>query len=117
MEPLIDFIKDNPLYAAGAAVLLLFFVISLIKKGVTLAIIALALNGGYGYYLSDMVKEYYQQAQDKVEVAKDKLGEAQEKYESVKSTVDKAGATVDKASETVDKASDLFEKASKAMDN
>lgn len=103
MEALFDFLKDNPLYTAVGAALFLFFIISLLKKGVTLAIIALLLNAGYGYYVNDLAQDYYKQAEKKVE-------EARKHYEAVQEEMDKAG-------EAVDKAGDLFDKAGKLMDD
>ena len=72
MEALIDFVKANPLYAAGAAALLLFVIIALVKKAVKVAVIALALNFGYGYYLNDLAQDYYEQAQEKMAQAKER---------------------------------------------
>lgn len=109
MEAFIDFLKANPLYTAGAAALLLFFVISLLKKGITLAIVALLLNAGYGYFVHEKAQDYYEQLQLKADAAKEKLEQTQRQYESMKQTMDKA-------SDTVEKAGDLFDKASKLVD-
>ena len=109
MEDLLDFLKANPLYTAGAAALLLFFVISLLKKGIKLAIIALLLNAGYGYFIHEKAQEYYAQLEQKAEAAKEKLDATKKQYDTMKNAMDKA-------SDTVEKAGDLFDKASKFVD-
>lgn len=110
MQALLDFVRENPLYAAGAAVLLLFLLISLLKKGLKLAIVALALNAGYGYYLNDLAQEYYSKAQEKVEAA-------QRQYDSAKETVERAGNAAKAAGEAVDKAGDLFDQAEELVEH
>lgn len=110
MQTLLDFVKDNPLYAAGAAVLLLFAVMALVRRAVKLALIALALNFGYGYYLNDLARDYYEQAQKSMAQAREKVGAAREGYESVKGTVETAEKTVDKAGDLFDQASKLIER-------
>jgi hypothetical protein len=103
MEALIEFIKENPLYAAGTAVLLLFFIISLVKKAAKLAVLAIALNLGYGYYLNDLAQAYYAEAQQRMETARDN-------YEAAKETVQGAGETVEQAGDLFDQASGLIER-------
>lgn len=110
MEALLDFVKANPIYAAGAAVLLLFVVMALVKKAVKLAVIAIALNAGYGYYLNELAQDYYEQAQKKLAVAREKAEAAAEQYESAKETVKAAQETVDKAGDLFDQASTLIER-------
>ena len=75
---IINFLQSNPLYAAGLAILILFFVISLITKAIKLMIVAIVLNIGYGYHLYD-ISEAYQKVNENIEsavdVAKDVLDE------------------------------------------
>jgi hypothetical protein len=73
---IIDFLQANPLYAVGLAVLIMFFIISLITKAIKLLVIAVVINLGYGYYLHD-ISDAYQEANKSIEsavdVAKDAL--------------------------------------------
>lgn len=103
MEALLDFVQENPLYLAGTAVLLLFFIAALVKKAAKLALLALVLNAGYGYYLNDLAQDYYRQAQQKLEAA-------QRQVESVRGTVESAGESVDKAGDLFEQAGELIER-------
>ena len=67
MEQLIDFVTENPLYAAGVVLFTLMLLIALVKKAVKIAILAVVLNAGYVYYLQDTAEKYYAKGQDKVE--------------------------------------------------
>ena len=71
MEAVIEFLQANPLYAAGAAVLIVLFVVSLFMKAVKLIVIALVLNLGYGYYVQDMAEDAYAKANSTIESAVD----------------------------------------------
>lgn len=62
MTPIIEFLQANPLYAVGAVVLIILLVISLIKKAIKFAVIAVALNLGYGYYVQDIADDAYAKA-------------------------------------------------------
>ena len=84
MEQLIDFLTNNPLYAAGVVVLTLLLLVALIKKMVKVAILAVALNAGYVYYLQDAAEKAYADTQDKVEQAAEQA-------------TDKAGDLIDEA--------------------
>ncbi|MGM0594669.1 MAG: hypothetical protein ACQETD_09040 [Pseudomonadota bacterium] len=79
MQAIIDFLQANPFYAVGAAVLLVLFIISLVKKAVMLAAILIVLNAGYGYYLHDAAQTYLQQAQQRYETVREGAGEASDK--------------------------------------
>ena len=72
MEALIEFVTDNPLYAVGTALLLILLIVALVKKMLKVAIIAVALNVGYTYYLHDMAQDAYAKAEAKAEDIKDK---------------------------------------------
>lgn len=67
---IIDFLQDNPLYAAGLVFLVLFLLISLITKAIKLLLVAVVLNIGYGYYLHD-ISDAYQKANKSIESAVD----------------------------------------------
>lgn len=67
MEAIIEFLQANPLYAVGAAILVVLFVISLITKAVKFAVIAVALNLGYGYYVQDIAEDAYAEANNSIE--------------------------------------------------
>ena len=67
MEQLIDFVTANPLYAAGVVLFTLVLLIALVKKAFKIAILAVALNAGYVYYLQDTAEEYYAKGQDKMD--------------------------------------------------
>jgi hypothetical protein len=84
MEALIEFITQNPLYGIGVVALLLFMVFALIKKMFILAIIAIALNAGYVYYLQDIAEDAYARAGSKYESAK----------EQAENLMDKAGSLI-----------------------
>ena len=71
MEAIIEFLQANPLYAVGAAMLIVFFVVSLITKAVKLAVIAVVLNLGYGYYVHDIAEDAYARANKSIESAVD----------------------------------------------
>ena len=75
MEALVEFISDNPLYAVGIALLLLFLIFALIKKMVMVAIIAIILNIAYVYYLQDMAQDTYARAEARVGKAADKAAD------------------------------------------
>ena len=67
MVEVLEFLQANPLYAVGAVVLIIFFIISLIKKAIKLAVVAVLLNLGYGYYVQDIAQDAYEQANQKIE--------------------------------------------------
>lgn len=71
MEAVIEFLQANPLYAAGAAVLIILFVVSLIMKAVKLIVIAVVLNLAYGYYVQDTAEDAYAKANRTIESAVD----------------------------------------------
>ncbi len=75
MQSVIDFITANPLYGVGLALLLVFLIFSLVKKAVTLVVIAVLLNLGYGYYLHDMAQTAYDKAADAVKDAAEQAGD------------------------------------------
>ena len=79
MSSIIDFLMDNPLYAAAAAALIIFFAVALFKKTFKLVAVAVALNLAYVYYLQDIAEDTYGQA-----------------YKSIESTVDSAKDVLDK---------------------
>ena len=62
MQPVIDFVSAHPLYGIGLALLLVLFLVSLARRAAKLAIVAVLLNVGYGYYLHDMAQSAYDQA-------------------------------------------------------
>jgi len=70
MVAIIDFLQANPLYAVGLVFLVLFLLITLIKKAIKLLVLAVVLNIGYGYYLHD-ISDAYQQANKSIESAVD----------------------------------------------
>ncbi len=75
MEPLVDYLSANPLYAAGIAALILLFLFALVKKMLKVAILAIALNLAYVYYLQDAAEKAYATTGAKVERAMDKAGD------------------------------------------
>ena len=84
MEALIEFITQNPLYGAGIAALIIFLIISLIKKMFVMALIAIALNVAYVYYLQDIAEDAYAKAGSQYESTKDRVDKL----------VDKAGSLI-----------------------
>jgi len=54
----IAFLQENPLYGVGLAFLIVFLIISLLKKAIKLLVIALILFVGYSYYLNDIFDAY-----------------------------------------------------------
>lgn len=72
IQPIIDFLEANPLYAVGGAIFLLFLIYSLVKKAIKLVVIAIILNLAYGYYLADMANEFYSKASNTVEDVRQK---------------------------------------------
>ena len=72
MEPLIDFLNNNPLYALGIVVLLLLLTFAIIKKMVTFAVIMAILAGAYFYYLHDTANDFANRAASSLESIKDK---------------------------------------------
>ncbi len=110
MDALIEFIESNPAYAVGAVALLLFVITALIKRAAILAVIAVVLNAGYGYYLAELVQEFSAQAEDKAAVVSEKAEVVAEQVESARETVEAAAETLDKAGELVDQASALIER-------
>ncbi len=58
MASFIEFLQDNPLYIVGLALLIIFLIISLIKKAVKLIVIAVILFVGYSYFLNDSFSGY-----------------------------------------------------------
>ena len=58
MTSFIEFLQDNPLYIVGLALLIIFLIISLIKKAVKLIVIAVILFVGYSYFLNDSFSGY-----------------------------------------------------------
>lgn len=76
MQPILDYVMAHPLYGAAAAVLLLFLLTSLLKKAFKLALIALVLNLGYGYFLHDLAMDAYERASAAAGKAADEAREA-----------------------------------------
>ena len=58
MASFIEFLQGNPLYIVGLFFLIIFFIVSLLKKAIKLLVIALILFIGYSYYLNDIFDEY-----------------------------------------------------------
>jgi len=58
MASFIEFLQENPLYIIGIAFLLIFFIVSLIKKAVKLLVVAVILFISYSYYLNDTFDSY-----------------------------------------------------------
>ena len=71
MEAIIEFLQTNPLYAAGAAALIILFVVSLVMKAVKFAVIAVVLNLGYGYYVQEIAEDAYDKANKSIDSAVD----------------------------------------------
>lgn len=72
MEAVIEFVTQNPLYGAGIVIGVLLLTVALVKKMLKFAVVVVALNVSYGYYLQDMAQEAYAKAGAKVDLAKDK---------------------------------------------
>ena len=80
MPAAIEFIQNHPLYGVALALIIVFVVLSIIKKLVTFALIAVALLIGYGYFLHlrgeeerlPSVKKVIEQLQDKAKEAVEK---------------------------------------------
>lgn len=72
MEPLIDFLSNNPLYAIGIVVLVLLLIFALIKKMMTFAIVLAILVGAYFYYLHDTANDLANRAESQYESIKGK---------------------------------------------
>ncbi len=64
MQDVIDFLMNNPIYAAVAVLLVILIVVSLAKKMMKLAVIALIAFGAYGYYVYDRSSDPVQQIVD-----------------------------------------------------
>ena len=75
MQQMLDFAITNPLYGVGLTLLLALLAVSLIKRAVTLIVIAVLLNVGYGYYLHDAAMSYYDRAAKSVEGAVKQAGD------------------------------------------
>jgi c-di-AMP phosphodiesterase-like protein len=88
MEQLIDFVTENPLYAVGVVLFTLLLLIALVKKAIKIAILAVALNAGYIYYLQDSAEKYYAKGQDKVEQISQEASKVGEQAENL---LDEAG--------------------------
>ena len=88
MEQLIDFVTENPLYAAGIVLFTLMLLIALVKKAIKIAILAVALNAGYIYYLQESAEKYYAKGQDKVEQISKEASKVGEQAENL---LDEAG--------------------------
>ncbi|PKI16228.1 hypothetical protein [Colwellia sp. 12G3] len=58
MASFIEFLQGNPLYIVGFVCLIIFFIVSLLKKAIKLLVIALILFVGYSYYLNDIFDAY-----------------------------------------------------------
>ena len=70
MQAVIEYLTQHPLYAVGAIVLLLFLIIALVKKMIKVAILAVALNMAYGYYLNDVARDAYAKAKSSYKATK-----------------------------------------------
>ena len=83
MPAAIEFIQNHPLYGVALALIIVFVVLSIIKKLVTFALIAVALLIGYGYFLhtrgeeerlpSFKIKQAIEDLQEKAQDAIDKV--------------------------------------------
>jgi hypothetical protein len=68
MQATLDLILNEPLYLGVAAVILVLFVVGLIKKLITLAVIAALLAGGYGYWVhGEAAKALHNRGSDLIE--------------------------------------------------
>lgn len=74
MESLIEFLQSNPLYIAGFVCLIIFIVMSLIKKAIKLAVVAVILFAGYSYYLND-ISAVYQESTERIKLIESKAKE------------------------------------------
>ncbi len=74
MESFIEFLQENPLYLTGLVFLVIFFIVSLLKKAIKLTVIVLILLVGYSYYLNDSFGEY-QNSNKGLEMLKDKAND------------------------------------------
>ena len=70
MHAVIDYLSQHPLYALVAVLLLLFLVIAVVKKMLQIAILAVALNVAYGYYLHDNARGAYAKAKSTYKAGK-----------------------------------------------
>lgn len=75
MEPLIDFLSNNPIYAIGIVVLVVLLVYALIKKMMIFAIVVTIMVGVYFYYLHDTANDYANRATSSLESIKNKTME------------------------------------------
>ena len=84
MASFIEFLQGNPLYIVGLFFLIIFFIVSLLKKAIKLLVIALILFIGYSYYLNDIFDEY-QSSNEAFGLLESK---AEELVDKVKDTLD-----------------------------
>ena len=74
MASFVAFLQGNPLYIVGFAFLIVFFIVSLIKKAIKFLAIALILFIGYSYYLNDIF-DAYQSSNGRIELLETKAKE------------------------------------------
>ncbi len=75
IENVLDYLINNPIYAAVLVLLLVLMAVALIKKMTKLLIIALIAAAAYGYYLHDVSRGPLDRAKDQLQT----LGEDAER--------------------------------------
>ena len=90
MEQALTFLQDNPIYMAGAVILLVFIAIGLLKRAFKIALIGLVLFGIYSWYVSDQAS-------------------AQDLAKNIKASLDKAGSELKDAKEAGEKLIDKMQ--------
>ena len=84
MEQALTFLQDNPIYMAGAVILLVFIVIGLLKRAFKIALLALVLFGIYSWYINDQAS-----AQDLAKNIKESLEKASSELKDAKEAGEK----------------------------
>lgn len=74
MDAVIELLKDNPIYAAGLALLLLLLVFSLAKRMMKVLLLAIALNIAYVYFLQERAEDLYASGKKQAEELIDEAG-------------------------------------------
>lgn len=75
MDSMLEFLRDNPLYAVGVVLFLVGFLFALLQKMFKMALLAALLCLGYLYYVHDLAMSSYSKLEKQVESVGEQAGD------------------------------------------